>query len=85
MALRREEMNQELTVAELDAARRYSVIVQYSPEDEAYIATVPELTGIASHGATASEAVEMAHEAAATWISVNREWNRAIPEPDIFK
>lgn len=85
MALRREEMSEILTTEELATASRYSVLVKFSPEDDAYIATVPELSGIASHGDTAAEAVAMAHEAAATWISINREWGRSIPAPDFFE
>lgn len=85
MALRRVESHTNLTAEELEAAGRYSVVVKYSPDDEAYIAVVPELSGIASHGATVAEAAEKAHEAAAAWISVNREWGRVIPAPDLFE
>lgn len=85
MALRREETHSMLTPDELASGRLYSVVIKYSVDDASYIAIVPELPGIASHGATASEAVEMAHEAAAAWISVNREWGREIPSPDLFE
>ena len=85
MALRRVETGAILTAEELATAAQYSVVIKFSPEDGMYIATVPELSGIASHGATPGEAAEMAHEAAAAWISVNREFGRAIPSPDLFE
>ncbi len=35
----------------------YSMLIQWSDEDEAYIVTVPELPGCKTHGSTHEEAV----------------------------
>jgi predicted RNase H-like HicB family nuclease len=53
------------TDKELAAARRYAVVIQWSPEDQAYIAEVPQLPGAKTHGSSPAEAAEMAAEAAA--------------------
>ena len=54
---------EELTEDEMAEARRYSLLVQWSPEDGKWIATAPELGGIATHGASPTEAVEMGADA----------------------
>jgi predicted RNase H-like HicB family nuclease len=84
MAVRVSKFDEQLTPEELATASRYSLLVRWSPEDDAYIAEVPELEGVASHGGTVAEAAEMAHEAAAAWISVKRAWGRPIPQPHLF-
>ena len=42
----------ECTPEELIEASRYSVEIHWSPEDQIFIADVPELPGIRTHGAT---------------------------------
>ena len=38
--------------------QHYSMIIQWSDEDNAYIVTVPELPGCQTHGETYEEAVQ---------------------------
>ena len=38
--------------------KHYSMNIQWSDEDQAYIVTVPELPGCKTHGATYEEAVK---------------------------
>jgi predicted RNase H-like HicB family nuclease len=55
-----------LTPDELAEARRYSVRLVWSREDEAYLVSVPEIPGLRTHGATHEEAVAVGEEAIAT-------------------
>ena len=60
---------------------RYSMLIQWSDEDDAYIVTVPELPGCITHGATYDEAVKRGQEAIESWIEANRAWGHPIPAP----
>jgi len=71
----------DITPEQLAEARRYSVEVHWSPEDQVFIAEVPELSGAKTHAETPAEAVEMAHEVAALWLSAARHLGRDIPAP----
>jgi predicted RNase H-like HicB family nuclease len=62
-------------------ARHYSMIIQWSDEDEAYIVTVPELPGCKTHGETREEAVQQGQDAIESWIMVAQELGRAVPRP----
>ena len=64
--------------------RRYSMIIEWSDEDEAYIVTVPELPGCLTHGATYAEAVKHGEDAIESWIDAARAWGRPIPEPKVY-
>ena len=70
-----------ITPEELAEARRYSMLIAWSPEDEVYIVSVPEFPGLQTHGATHQEAVEMGEEAIAVWITGNRRLGLPVPEP----
>ena len=59
----------------------YSMIIQWSDEDNAYIVTVPELPGCRTHGKTYEEAVRQGQDAIATWIMVAKELGRPVPPP----
>ncbi len=63
---------------------RYSMTIEWSDEDNAYIVTVPELPGCRTHGATHAEAVAMGEEAIAGWIEAARTWGRPVPPPRVF-
>jgi len=60
---------------------RYEVIINWSAEDEAFIAEVPELPGCAADGATRGEALAAVETIVAEWIETARELGRPIPEP----
>ncbi len=63
----------------------YSMIIQWSDEDNAYIVTVPELPGCRTHGKTYEEALRQGQDAIATWIDGSRDLGLPIPEPRILK
>jgi len=68
-------------VESMDNPVRYSARVAWSDEDEAFVATVPELPGVSGIGPTASEAVREAHAAAQLAITVLREDGMPVPAP----
>lgn len=63
--------------------KHYSMNIQWSDEDQAYIVTVPELPGRRTHGETYEEAVKQGQDAIESWIMVVQELGRAIPPPHI--
>jgi antitoxin HicB len=63
----------------------YSMIIQWSDEDNAYIVTVPELPGCKTHGETYEEVVQQGQDAIASWIMVAKELGRPVPPPRILK
>lgn len=60
---------------------KYEIIIYWSPEDEAFIAEVPELPGCASDGTTHAEALANVDVVIREWIETANELGRAIPEP----
>ncbi len=65
--------------------QRYSMIIEWSDEDKAYIVTVPELPGCITHGASYEEAVQQGQDAIDSWIDAAHAWGRAVPEPKRFE
>ena len=60
---------------------KYSVLIQWSEEDQLYIASLPEWGPHAhTHGKTYAEAAEMAEEA----LKVLLEGEQIPPSPDLF-
>ena len=69
---------------DVELSRRYSMVIQWSDEDDAYIVTVPELPGCVTHGATHEEAVRQGEDAVESWIDAARAWGNPIPAPRVF-
>ena len=65
-------------------ALRYSMLIQWSDEDEAYIVTVPELPGCKTHGSNYEEAVQQGKDAIETWILFLNDIGEVIPEPEKY-
>ncbi len=63
------------------AYSHYSMRIQWSEADQAYLVTVPELPGCVTHGATYEDAVKQGQDAIEGWIEANRAWGRPIPAP----
>jgi predicted RNase H-like HicB family nuclease len=70
-----------ITEDELAEARRYSLLIAWSDEDQVYVVTVPELPGCVTHGETHEEAVAMGEEAVATYLAGLRHFGRPVPNP----
>jgi len=60
--------------------RRYTVILEYDPDAQAYAVTVPALPGCTSQGATIEEALANAKEAIAGHVASLEEIGESIPE-----
>ena len=60
---------------------RYEIILYWSPEDEAFIAEVPELACCAADGGTRQEALANAEEVISDWLETAQEFGRPAPEP----
>lgn len=63
---------------------KYSMVIEWSDEDNAYIVTVPELPGCRTHGATHREAIQQGEDAIESWIDAARAWGDPVPEPRLF-
>jgi antitoxin HicB len=61
----------------------YEVVIRPLAEGEggAYLASVPELPGCKSDGATPQEALDNVYDAIGCWMEAAREMARAVPEP----
>lgn len=62
----------------------YSVVIQWSNEDNLYIVSVPELPGCRTHGATYEEAIQQIQEVIELWIDASKEWGKPIPPPRLY-
>ena len=59
---------------------KYAIIIQWSDEDNAYIATLPEWGNAHTHGASYEEAARMAEEA----LDLLLEGEQSPPRPETF-
>ena len=71
----------EFTSEELEEARRYSMLIAWSPEDGLFLVESPELPAVKTHGATHEEAMAMGEEAIATYLWSLRRMGRQVPLP----
>lgn len=61
----------------------YPVVVEPLPAEEGggFLATVPDLPGCTSDGATPEEAVSNIQDAIMTWIEAAQDLGHAVPKP----
>src|SRR4051812_1540645 len=62
----------------------YSVIIQWSPEDRAYVVTLPEWGGCHTHGATYEEAAKNAQEVLEMLVETEKKDRKALPPAHTF-
>ena len=60
---------------------KYAVILNWSEEDQDFVAEVPELPGCAADGQTYKEALANVEVIIREWIETARELGRPIPKP----
>lgn len=60
---------------------KYEVVIQWSHEDDCFVAEVPELAGCSAHGETPAAALASAEGAIDLWLDTARDLGREIPEP----
>ena len=63
---------------------KYSMVMSWSEEDQAYIVSVPELPGCMADGKTPEEAVKNTEIIIQEWIETALEEGVEIPEPHLF-
>jgi predicted RNase H-like HicB family nuclease len=64
---------------------RYSVLIQWSDEDQLYIASLPEWGPYArTHGKTYEKAARAAREVLESLVATYQEEQRPLPEPHTF-
>jgi predicted RNase H-like HicB family nuclease len=63
----------------------YSMLIQWSDEDQVYIVTLPEFGGCMTHGETYEDAARMGQEALESLIEADQADGRPLPEPQRFK
>ena len=61
----------------------YSMMIEWDPQDEIYVARVPELPGCVTHGKTYEEAVRQGRDAIESWIEAARAWGNPVPPPRV--
>ena len=61
----------------------YPVVVESLPAEDGggFVATVPDLPGCMSDGATPAEALSNVQDAIATWIEAANDLGHAVPKP----
>ncbi len=67
-----------------ERSAHYSMLIQWSDEDDTYVVSVPELPGCMTHGETYAEAVRQGEDAIATWLETARAWGDPIPPPRVL-
>lgn len=60
---------------------KYSINIIYSEEDDGYIATIPEFSGLSAYGETPEEAIEEAQIALKGFMDVYKEDGCTVPDP----
>jgi predicted RNase H-like HicB family nuclease len=70
------------------SALRYSMLIQWSDEDQAFLVTLPEwkdrVLGPVTHGDTCEEALEHGKDALETLIASTRKHSEPLPAPQTF-
>ena len=61
----------------------YSIVIQWSEEDQAYLARAPELPGCITHGDTREEALKNVLEVIELWLEAAQKTGRPIPSPSL--
>jgi predicted RNase H-like HicB family nuclease len=66
----------------------YTMLVQWSEADRAYVVTLPEWEGRVcnpiTHGDTYEQAIENAHDALSALVASARQHNEQLPAPQIL-
>ena len=67
---------------------QYSMIVQWSPDDEAYVVSLPEWEGRVfnpvTHGKTYENAIKNGREALEALVASARKHGETLPQPRVF-
>ncbi len=64
---------------------RYSMVIQWSNEDQVFVVTLPEFPHCQTHGTTYEEAVKNGQEVLDLLIETFQAEGRALPEPETLE
>lgn len=64
---------------------RYSMLIQWSDEDDAFVVTLPEFPVSQTHGETYEEAVQRGHEVIELLIETYQAEGRPLPKPQTYQ
>lgn len=65
------------------ATLHYSMFIQWSERDQAFLVNVPELPGCKTHGDTYEEALKNAQEVIELWIEDAQAHGETVPAPRV--
>src|SRR5689334_5699174 len=71
----------EVTAEDRAAASQYAAVIEWSDLDGVYVATVPDIPNLHTHGATREAAAKATDEVVALWIAGARETDIPVPVP----
>jgi antitoxin HicB len=71
--------------SDVKSPSHYSVIIQWSDEDQVYVVTLPEWGGCHTHGATYEEAAKNAREVLSMLIEDEKSTGNELPTPHEFQ
>ena len=60
---------------------RYSMIIEWSDDDQTFIVTIPDLPGARSHAGTYVAAAEEGQRLIEEWLEIARERGWSLPRP----
>lgn len=60
----------------------YTIVIKWSGEDSAYVATVPKLPGCSAIGSTRAEAVAQIEDAIQAWCAAAYAAGNSVPAPE---
>ncbi len=64
------------------AEQRYTVLIEWSEEDQAYVVSFPEFPTLHTHGATRREALENAEQVLDMAAEVAARHRQSLPRPE---
>ena len=68
---------------------QYSMVIEWSPEDQCYVVILPEWAGIyampVGDGTTYEEAVASGRNAIESFIEIARQDSQPLPQPKVFE
>jgi predicted RNase H-like HicB family nuclease len=62
-------------------SNHYSISIQWDPRDNIYVASVPELPGVKTHGDTYQEATQNILEVIDMWVEDAQKHGETLPPP----
>ena len=75
------DLDTQMTPEDYEAVKPYAVVIEWDARDGIFLATVPDIRGCRTHGATRAEAAANAEEAIASMLATFADSGVPRPEP----